>query len=87
MTWTRITEPATRRTLLTAALGRVFAARAVAERREIAVQALDSGEIWQSADGAVTIWALPGATEVVLADFLPRRRRCGASSGAPPQAN
>lgn len=68
MSWIHITEPVQRRALLTAAAGRVFTARAAAERREIAVPDIDRGEIWQTVDGAVTVWVMPDAGEVILAD-------------------
>jgi GNAT superfamily N-acetyltransferase len=69
MTWVQITDPARRQGLLAAAVGRVFSARAAAERREIAVPEMDRGEIWQADDGAVTVWAMPRAGAVVLADI------------------
>ncbi|MFE6994754.1 GNAT family N-acetyltransferase [Microbacterium sp. NPDC057659] len=68
MTWVQVTAPTRRSALIASAVGRVFAARAAAERREIDVPEMDSGEIWQTDDGAVTVWAMPRAGSVVLAD-------------------
>ncbi|MFE6733608.1 GNAT family N-acetyltransferase [Microbacterium sp. NPDC057650] len=69
MTWVKITDPTRRQVLLDAAVGRVFSARAAAERGDIAVPETDGGEIWQTDDGAVTVWAMPRAGAVVLADI------------------
>lgn len=67
MSWKRITEPEQRGLLLASAVARVFATRAAAEGRDLPVPELDDGEIWQTDDGAVTVWAIPSDGEVVLA--------------------
>ncbi|REJ05509.1 GNAT family N-acetyltransferase [Microbacterium bovistercoris] len=68
MSWNRVSDPEQRGVLISAAVGRVYAARSAAERRDIPVPELDSGEIWQTDDGTVTVWTIPGDGEVVLAD-------------------
>ncbi|MDQ0612422.1 ribosomal protein S18 acetylase RimI-like enzyme [Microbacterium sp. W4I4] len=70
MSWIPVTEPARRRELLTAAVGRAHAAKASAERRELAVPETDQGEIWTTEDGATIVWAMPDEYRIVLADLL-----------------
>lgn len=70
MSWVAVTEPARRRELLGAALGRAHAAKAAAERRELAVPETDQGEIWTTEDGTTIVWAIPDEHRVVLADLL-----------------
>lgn len=70
MNWVAVTEPVRRRELIAEAVGRAYAAKAAAERRELTVPETDQGEIWVTEDGATTVWAMPGEHRVVLADLL-----------------
>jgi len=70
VSWVPVTEPDRRRELLTAAVGRAHAAKAAAESRELTAPEDDRGEIWTTEDSTTTVWAIPDAYKVVLADLF-----------------